>query len=257
MNSGATHLERLLTCRNLPIRYLFIPKCGCTFVKNLIWKLDYGDIYSNQSRIHDVMDEFTRASDLGLSIDQIRREEHGFVVIRNPIDRFLSLYFDKVVGTGFSRYLPLRSTLESHGLYVGASSASEHLRNCMIMIGWIEENLTSVNELPRDAHWTPQHWRGEIIKSFDLKPIPLANLSARLTVLLSDLIPDIGSTLVGMEKYATNSGDRKDAILDAKLRSHINRVYHRDRELYEKVRQKWQTLKPKTAVDIPRFSSFL
>ena len=245
-------LERLLSCRNLPIRYLFIPKCGCTFVKNLLWRLDNGKIYPNPTRIHDVMDEFARASQFDLTVEQVRAEDHCFVVLRNPVDRFLSLYFDKVVGEGYKKFVPLRETLKNYGLNVEARDPADHTRNCMIMIDWIETNLTTNNELPRDAHWSHQHWRGDTIKGFNMKMITISNLNSRLWLLLSDIIPDVEEIISQMERYATNSKDRKESVLDATVKNRINKVYRRDREIYEKLRDVWRKDNPKSSFEIPR-----
>jgi len=249
--------ERLLSCRNLPIRYLFIPKCGCTFVKNLIWRLDHGQTFHNPKRIHDVMDDFARASAFGLDDVAIRAEEHAFTILRNPVDRFLSLYFDKVVGSGWQKYVPLRATLQRHGLNVEAATPEEHRRNCMIMVDWLEVNLSDGNELPREAHWTPQWYRGDVIKGFDLKLLTLTNLDARMEMLLRDLVPDIGAVMAEMERYATNSKDRKASVLDQKVKSRINQVYRRDREIFEKLKDIWRDTKPARMEDIPRASQVL
>lgn len=247
--------DRLLSCRDLPIRYLFIPKCGCTFVKNLIWRLDHGVSYDNPKRIHDVMDDFARASAFGLDEDAIRAEDHAFTILRNPVDRFLSLYFDKVVGEGWKKYVPLRATLQKHGLDVEAATPEAHRRNCAIMIEWIEENLNGQNELQREAHWTPQFWRGELMRAFDLKLLTLTNLDQRMEMLLADLVPDIATIMAELERYATNARDQKDSVLDNVLRGRINKVYRRDREIFERLKDVWRDSDPQRMQDIPRASA--
>ena len=124
----------------------------------------------------------------------------------------------------------------------------------MIMIDWIEANLTTKNELQRDAHWSHQHWRGDTIKGFNLKMITISSLDSRLKLLLSDLVPDIGEMITQMERYATNSKDRKDSVLDSAVKSRINKVYKRDREIYEKLRDVWRQVDPKSSLEIPRAS---
>jgi hypothetical protein len=248
---------RLLSCRALPIRYLFIPKCGCTFVKNLIWRLDHGQAYHDPKRIHDVMEGFARASAFGLDEAAIRAEEHAFTILRNPVDRFLSLYFDKVVGSGWEKYVPLRAVLMRHGLNPEAQTPEEHRRNVMIMIDWIEVNLAGENELPREAHWTPQWYRSDVMRGFDLKLLTLTNLDQRLAFLLGDLVPGIGGIMAEMERYATNSKERKDQVLDQKAKARINHVYRRDREIFERLRDLWRDEKPARIQDIPRASKVL
>ncbi|MBI1171617.1 hypothetical protein GC209_09460 [bacterium] len=247
--------ESLLSCRTLPIRYLVIPKCGCTFVKNLIWRLDHGEDYANPPRIHEKTRSFARAAQFGLTVDEVRAEPYCFVVLRNPVDRFLSLYFDKVVGEGYRKFVPLRAVLrDNHGLKVEAASPAEHRANCHILIDWIEENLTRPNEIGRDPHWTPQHFRMETIRGFDMKVLPLSHLDSHLTLLLSDVVPEIASILGKLERYATNSKDKKDQILDAALKDRICQVYARDLASHERLLEVWQKISPSSAAEIPRAS---
>ena len=248
-------LEHLLSCQVLPIRFLVIPKCGCTFVKNLLWRLDHGQMYDNPPRIHDRTDAFARAAQFNLTVDQIRAEEHCFVVLRNPVDRFLSLYFDKVVGEGYRQFVPLRAVLQAHhGLNVDAATPAEHLRNCNILIDWLEENLAKPNELGRDSHWTPQHHRMDTIRAFDLKVLTLSGLDAHFALLLADIVPEIGLILGKLERYATSAKGMKDQVLDAPIRARINKVYAKDRLNYKKLREIWRDADPKTAQEIPRAS---
>ncbi len=248
-------MESLLSCKALPIRYLVIPKCGCTFVKNLIWQLDHGESYINPPRVHERTRDFARVSQFNLSVDEVRAEEHCFVVLRDPIDRFLSLYFDKVVGDGYRRFVPLRAILrENHALEVEPISAADHTSNCHILIDWIEANLSKGNEIGRDPHWTPQHFRMETIRAFDMKVLPIDGLDGHLTMLLTDVVPDIAQLLQKLERYASNSKKLKDQVLDASLKARILAVYQRDAENYEKLLQVWREIVPQTAVEIPRAS---
>ncbi|MGV8986512.1 MAG: sulfotransferase family 2 domain-containing protein [Cypionkella sp.] len=248
-------MESLLSCRSLPIRYLVIPKCGCTFVKNLIWRLDHGEDYVNPPRIHERTRDFARVAQFNLTLDEVRAEAFSFVVLRNPIDRFMSLYFDKVVGEGYRKFVPLRAVLrDNHGLDVEAATPSEHLRNCHIMIDWIEENLAKPNEIGRDPHWTPQHFRMETIRAFDMKVLPLSKLDNHLTLLLSDVVPDIATILGKLERYTTNSKALKEQVLDGSLKERIWQIYARDRSNYEKLQEVWRNIAPKSSAEIPRAS---
>ncbi len=248
-------MESLLSCRTLPIRYLFIPKCGCTFVKNLIWRLDHGTDYPNPPRIHERTRDFARVSQFNLTLEEVRAEPYSFVILRDPVDRFMSLYFDKVVGEGYRKFVGLRAVLrDNHGLNVEAATPAEHLANCHIMIDWVENNLTKSNEIGRDPHWTPQHFRTEIIRAFDMKVLPLSGLDSHLTLLLSDVVPDIADVLGKLERYTTNSGDIKRQVLDEALTTRIRTVYARDHANYVQLRKVWREIDPKSAKEIPRAS---
>ena len=246
-------MESLLSCRTLPIRYLVIPKCGCTFVKNLIWQLDHGAGYINPPRIHERTRDFARVAQLNLSVEEIRTEPYSFVVLRDPLDRFMSLYFDKVVGDGYRKFVPLRAILrDNHKLNVAAKTAAEHKRNCHILIDWIEQNLSDGNEIGRDPHWTPQAYRMETIRAFDMKVLSLSGLDTSLTMLLQPILPDIAQILGKLERYTTNTSEIKNQVLDAAIKDRINLVYRRDRENYDKLRAVWHEMAPTTGAEIPR-----
>lgn len=251
-------LENLLSCRALPIRYLVIPKCGCTFVKNLIWQLDHGTAYDNPPRIHERTRDFARAAQFDLTVEALRAEAHCFVVLRDPVERFLSLYFDKVAGEGYRKFVPLRAVLhQHHGLDIEAQSAEAHRRNCHILIDWIEENLSVGNEIGRDPHWTPQAFRMETIRAFDMKILPIDGLDYHLTLLLQDILPDIGQTLTKLERYATNSKSAKAQVLDEALKARILAVYRRDAGIYAGLRDLWDRTAPRNGAEIPRASQLI
>jgi hypothetical protein len=160
-----------------------------------------------------------------------------------------------VVGEGYRKFVPLRAVLhDNHGLNVSAATAAEHNANCHILIDWIEENLTKPNEIGRDPHWTPQAYRMETIRAFDMKVLPLSHLDSHLTLLLSDVVPDIANLLGKMERYATNSKEQKDRVLDAALKGRIAQIYARDLANHEKLQDAWRRIAPKSAAEIPRAS---
>jgi hypothetical protein len=247
--------SRLFTTRRVPLRYLVIPKCGCTFVKNLLWRLEHGHNHGIPIRVHDDDGQFLRADALGLSAADIRAERHAFTVLRNPVDRFFSLYTDKVIGPGWQRYVPLRKVLtEGYGLDPDANSAEAHRANCEIMIDWLERNLADEVDLPKEAHWTPQSYRWRLMEKFDLKLLMLNDIEEQLTLLAGDLVPGLAQTLAGLEPNRSRRPVPKGAVLVPELRKRINAVYAADRRLFNAVRDAWDMLNMNTASpdDIPR-----
>lgn len=246
--------SRLFTSRRYPIHYLVIPKCGCTFVKNLLWQLENDTSHGNALRIHDDDSYFQRADALGLTADQIVQREHAFTIVRNPVDRFFSLYSDKVIGKGHARFVPLRKVLEqNHGLRTDVTSVDGHRANCEIMINWLARNLEEPQEIDNDAHWTPQSYRQNLMKMFRLKTLMLQKLDTQLPLLLRDIVPDIDGILKGLERNKTSAGVTRDDVLDKDLRSKINDVYSGDRKLFNQTRKLWAERDPQTGADIPRF----
>lgn len=247
-----------VTNRYPRIQYLVIPKCGCTFVKNLLWRIDHGVFHSNPPRVHDSDELFPRAIDVGFDEASIRENTLSFTVFRNPVDRFFSLYFDKVVGGGFKRFVPLRDILVSnHGLCLDASTALEHQRNCMILLDWIESSLAGDAELPVDPHWTPQGWRMPIIKRFNLKILMLGNLQRDLDLLLKPLIPNAKKLINGIERNNSVKPISREHLLNDDIDARIAEIYHHDKWLTYKAWKYWQTFAPSSSREIPRISDIL
>jgi hypothetical protein len=248
------HTSRLFTSRRYPIHYLVIPKCGCTFIKNVLWHLENDASHGNALRIHDDDNYFQRADALGLTAEQIIMREHAFTVVRNPIDRFFSLYSDKVVGKGHARFVPLRKVLvDNHGLRPDVTSVDGHRANCEILIDWLTRNLQEPQEIENDAHWTPQVYRQNLMKMFRLKTLMLQKLDTQLPLLLGDIVPDITSVMKGLERNKTSAGVTRDDVLDQELRSKINGVYSGDRKLFNQTRKLWAERDPQSNAEIPRF----
>ena len=255
MSQSQAH--RLFTIGAYPLRYLVIPKCACTYIKNLLWYLENRQLHPNQRRVHENDSKFLRADQIGLSDDQLASESFAFTVLRNPVDRFFSLYTDKVVGPGHNNYVPLRRVLhERHGLNLEASSALEHSRNCGILIEWLGENLKSEVDLPKDAHWTPQSYREGLIRRFDLRLLLVNDLRRQLGVFLRPMVSDIDDVLELLEKNKSEKQFPLSQILSPQLRNEINSVYKRDRELFNLTNAAWEIQTHDSAVVVPpRYSS--
>jgi hypothetical protein len=208
--------------------------------------------------VHDDDNAFPRASDHGYSEAQIRQNEYAFTIFRNPVDRFLSLYFDKVAGLGQMRFVPLREVLiEHHKLLPDPVTLREHWRNCMILLDWLEMNLHGDSELPHDPHWTPQGWRMDVIKKYDLKVLMLADSEHNLKSLLRPLVPKIDELVDGIERNRSAKPVSRRQILDKELDKRISEVYGYDRWLTHKAWQYWKTHRPVYPDEFPRISDIL
>ncbi|QEE37555.1 sulfotransferase family protein (plasmid) [Octadecabacter sp. SW4] len=252
--------QRLFVVDGFPIRYLVIPKCGCTYVKNVLWRLQHGQSHDAPIRVHDDDERFARASDLNLTPVDIAHEEHAFTVVRKPIDRFLSLYFDKVVGPGRKNYVPLAATLEAkRGLIGTPQGAEEHRKNIAILIDWLGDNLSDEVDLPKEAHWTPQMYRKNILEKCDLKLLLVEDLTVHLRVLLSGIVPGIEDLLGTSERNESPKKAQKNSILTPKLRNRINEIYAGDKKLYQRTRNAWKAidLDNADAASVPRYRSII
>lgn len=253
-------LTRLFTVPGGALFYLVIPKCGCTFVKNVLWEIHHGTRHPKPKRIHDADDAFLRAPAVVQNDKDVIQSERAFVVLRNPIDRFLSLYFDKVIGDGWQTYVPLRQTLIDHyGLDPAPATLHQHRENCARLVRFLADNLGDGAHLPREAHWTPQSDRQNIMKRFDLKILLTDQLTDHMNSLLAGLNPHYAQIVARAEQYGSGRQALGRSVLHLETRKRINTLYARDRSIYKSARGLWHPLKSRgdCLEQIPRYSHVL
>jgi hypothetical protein len=250
---SALPAHRLFTLRSLPIRYLVIPKCGCTFVKNLIWSLEKREPHVTPLRVHDDDLAFIRASDLGLSPDDISKESYAFTVLRRPIERFFSFYADKIIGQGRKHFHPVSDILEKkRGLRVTPFSFADHLYNCQLLIEWLEENIASGVDLQPDSHWLPQSTHFHLVKEFNLHLLTTSELDVQLVHFLQPIVPDIAERIKLLERNASKSNLKATDFFDNELKKNINRVYRKDQKVYRSTSIHWREFRSGLLENIPR-----
>lgn len=249
--------SRLFAVAEPRIFYLFIPKCGCTYVKNVLWHIASGEPYANPLRIHDSDALVPRSDTVVEDYASIRREPLAFSVLRNPVDRFLSLYLDKVVGAGRSNFVPLFDTLVALGrIKPNPTSLSDHHANLFSLVDWLEENLSGDKSFQRNAHWTPQSDRALVMRTFNLKILTVEKLSLGLHILLRDAVPEIERILLIAEKNRSTRAVAKSDLLTRGLRRKVNELYSEDRALFRRAASAWKLVEERkwTSAEVPRFS---
>jgi hypothetical protein len=250
--------HRLFTMRTLPIRYLVIPKCGCTYVKNMIWALEKHRQHVAPLRVHDDDLAFLRASDLGLTPDQIRKESYAFTVLRRPIERFYSLYTDKIIGSGRHNFPPVADILtQRHKLITVPTSIDDHRYNCNSLIEWVGQNIAESLDLPADPHWLPQSTHFSLVHRFNLHLLTTIDLTEQLNVFLKPLVPDIEQKLSVFERNQSKSRVSLEDVLDKTLRRKINDVFRKDQATYRAVSVHWREYLKGQLSSIPRAEDVL
>lgn len=246
-----TPAGRMITLENADVYYLPITKCGSTFMLNLFYYLDHGVEHETGNRIHQIRDQFPRAG--AADDDKIRASKHAFTVLRHPVDRFLSLYFDKIYGDGPQNFGNIRHRLvDDIGLDLTRGlNAAGHRENCLKFIDWLADNLAHKTDMPVNPHWRPQSKRLKRFAALGLEALTLDGLNWQLPMLLGDAVPDIESAMA-----AVRSDNRiarpftNQQILDDGLQSKILRVYAADMRQYEAARLKWNRRKPQTGGEV-------
>lgn len=245
--------DRLFTIKRYPLRYLVIPKCGCTFVKNLMWSLESGSSHGSPLRIHDDDSRFLRASTLGLSVEAIGAEKYAFTVLRRPIDRFISLYTDKIIGKGRALFPPVAALLaDRRGLDLAPVSIGDHQKNLAILVDWVEENIKEGSDLPRDAHWMPQMANEREIAQMKLHVLITSELKWQIPVFLGELVPGIRGYLDSVERNASRGGLMAHDLANSSLRRRIKQIYRKDQIAFKVANDQWRLIQKGLETAIPR-----
>jgi hypothetical protein len=249
------HLSKsLFSTRNLPIRNLSVLKCGATQVRNLFFYLDHGTPYLFPNKVHQINDTFMRASELGLTHQDVAQEQYAFVVMRDPTRRLLSLYFDKVIGRGelvrVREHLMQRSDVD-----LNTNTVSGHLKNCLALLDLLERILADRDLLPPNPHWFMQTRRLNVIKGCKLKVLLLENLDTHLDILLREIVPDVANILTQLNARNVSTKVVKPAdMMTQTLIDRVGEVYPRDQRLYDRAVKAWSSVDMEVACanDVPR-----
>ena len=248
-----TPAERMLTLKRAEVYYLPITKCGSTYLKNLFHYLDSGVEHESGPNIHHRPEALVRAG--ADDMEKIRNSGHAFTVVRDPVDRFISMYFDKVHREGPRNFGDLRLLLaEELNLDLTADlSVDEHRRNCRKLITWLEKNLAFETDIPINHHWRRQASRLKRVEALELVHLTLDGLDWQLPMLIGDVIPDISEVMAAVkERNRIPRPFTREELLDDALKAKIEQVYERDLALYTAATDFWRSARGETVSAKPQ-----
>lgn len=225
--------ERFLTTTRFPVVYQPITKCGCTFVKSVLYEWEYGETPVREQQLNEV------PKTEGWTREQITASPFKLVVIRDPVARFFSLYFDKILAVGQEDPHPIHdlfcNKLKIVDPYVGAD-VDGHRVNCLRAMRWIRGNLNLKTARKPNWHWRPQVTRLKRLRDYDFDVVPLEDLSDRLPGLWGGAVT--GDAAKVMARRPANQSRKPVSaqdIEDEELRALILRVYDIDKAIYDQV----------------------
>lgn len=236
-----TPAQRMRTLHRAEVYYLPITKCGSTYLKNLFYYLDHMTEHPAGIAIHATPEDLQRAK--AGDEETISQSPYAFTVLRNPVDRFLSLYFDKIYGDGPQNFEDVRRHLEREiALDLTPNlNAEAHRHNCHLFIDWLALNLAHKTDQEINSHWRKQSGRLKRVKSLNLQHLTLDGLRWQLPILLGKVIPDIAQAMaVVRADNRTHKPFSADQIMDTELRTKIETLYSADKKNYEAAKNKWQ-----------------
>jgi len=229
----------LLTTRRYPIFYLQITKCGCTFLRNLVYFFDHDALHPDSGRIHAHEDDFLKAGFAQRSF--LHASPYLFAVVRDPIDRFFSLYFDKLANPSNDHDAGMRRRVtNAAGLTTGDDlSIKTHRENCLKTLNWFDLNLSGKAGKP-NPHWQRQSVRLARIKNLEPQLLTLTGLSWQLPMVLSPLIPDIAAKMAAVRvRNASEKPFGRAEILTPEIAASVMHVYPGDSATYARVSALW------------------
>ncbi len=231
----------LLTTERYPLYYRTITKCGCTYVLNFLHYLDTGQILKDPLSVHK-QNIVPLAN--AVTNDTITQSPYSFVIIRDPVKRFMSLYFDKLYA------LPPRGKSYSMGSYFvkaglidpnADTNVQKHRQNCINSIRWINQNLSGQTDQPQNWHWKLQKNRLKQVHILKFNTLMLEKIVPQLTQILEPLIPDIENALkiISVQNKSVKPVPI-EAILNDTLRHLISDTYSDDTKIYNEVANYWR-----------------
>jgi sulfotransferase famil protein len=232
--------RHVYTTQRLPIFYVQINKCGCTYLRNLLFLLDHDQLHPYSDRIHSFDADFKKAT---LIPDQVLAASHYvFCAVRDPIDRFLSLYFDKLSDPENKRddwmqklFIKEAGLVRDDGL-----DLDEHRQNCLKALAWIDLNLAGRTEAKTNPHWQRQSLIVARVSAAIPFLINLDDLSTQLPVLLKPIIPDIVEKMkIITDRNESRKPFSRAEIMNEALISAVGSVYPDDTRLIAEVRADW------------------
>ncbi len=235
------HYDQFYTLREYPIFMCTLTKSGCTFLKNLFYYIDQGALHPLGDFIHLDESKLLRASEV--DVPMINKSPYVYMVIRDPVDRFLSLYYEKIYGQEAGSMDWFRMEIgNSIGMnFDEGLSLSEHQENAMKLIAWLKKNLSGETNIKPDFHWRRQVAKWRRVSGFEPKLLVLEDLKRQLPHLLSPVLPDIVEKMQAIKsrnispKPFSYQETRTEELVES-----VRKVYNQDFKLVEGARANWQ-----------------
>lgn len=234
-------LDQLFLSRKYGIGAFTITRNASAFIKNLTYVLDNNRPHPNSLNIHDHNDTLPRGNELsddeGLSL-------LNFTVVRNPVDRFFSFYFSRLVGREQYKYEWIHDAVKADGgPEMRPISLEEHRRYCAFLVRWVERSLQGqVDEKPNPL-WMPQRVRVNTARSIRAKVLTVEGLNDQLYMLLANRVPEIEDKLRATPR--PRHQDRlfaQEELETDEILEHLHRIYAYDLEIWNRAIVAWEAV---------------
>lgn len=233
-----TYVE-LFTSLRYPIFCKPIQKAGCTTLKCVFHHLDHGRWPDEPADIHRRQRELLRFTDYHVTAEDVATTGAGFAVLRKPLDRFLSFYFDKLASfADRPAGMPwlVASLADRYGVDPSPDLDLEtHRRNIFRTLDFIADNAAGRTLEGRNPHWTPQRYVLRNVKDAGLVHIPIERMAEGVERLVGTLAPGIGELIRSAPRFnETRWADRidREALIAKPVVQQVRRLFRDDYRLY-------------------------
>lgn len=229
---------RCFSAKGYPINCVVTLKSGGTYLRNLLYRLEHGQSYEAPLKIHT--EGASTTSDLTKAE---LANEVSFFVVRDPVDRLFSLYFDKVYGTGKHSFAWITERLVAHRGFVQGDNLTleQHQNNVVALLQYIARKFSTENNDQLNQHWSPQVFAADKAIRFGLQPLLLENLEQQLLQIAGGRIEGLEVAMLAMPHQNRSAKPFTVAeLLTPEIAQRISALYGDDQALYERVKAGWR-----------------
>lgn len=166
----------------------------------------------------------------------------GFYVVRDPFERFTSLYFDKVYSQGPQSFPWIAKRLAKSRTYFEGPDISleEHQKNCGSFARFLRNQFSRKALDKVNPHWRLQSETVKRAGEFGFKPLLLENLDAQLLQISDGRIEGLKAAMVAVSERNTSAKPFSSTeLLTPEIKQIISTLYADDFALYEQVKADW------------------
>jgi len=224
------------------LNLIVMQKAGCTYVRNLTYMLDHGRAHPNPAQI---------AADQCLahhSKTQAELENSvNIIVLRNPYNRFFSLYFDKVWGESEQAFPWISKKLTKNRRFRKSRelTQAEHHDNCCRLLGYLQQRFEERPIEDLNPHWQPQIVKANRARAFGFTPLQLEKFDDQINQIADGRIKGLEAALdAGNFRNQTEKPIDVKNLLSPWIKERLQALYGEDIALYERVEAGWKTGDP-------------
>jgi hypothetical protein len=147
--------KRLFLSLTDDLAYTEIPKCGCSTVKQYLYRVGNGAFHPGSIHRTDHGLLSWRRNSLAVRWRLMRRRHHHFTFVRNPYARVLSAFFDKIANPQEGGEMYGKPALRAAVADFGIDPAADPVAAFRRFLLFVRDNIRYREPVDPDIHWTP------------------------------------------------------------------------------------------------------